>query len=185
MKTIPLSNVTKHFLSVNDNVIHVHGFLDDSPILGVNDESQVKNKALFENPYFRGLIIKEEAVKTKRVHWHRDAEDKIKSSDIICIYGMSLGDTDYKWWEIIKDWLLRYNNKYLIIFLRKDESDLNFILTIDEQIKIDEGKDLFFRHFKDIEQSQLDKIKERVFVIFNSENILNVQIEQEPQNVTT
>lgn len=185
LKIIELSNINKHFLWVKANVIHVHDSLNGYPLLGVNDESQVKNKAFFENQYFRSLIIKEEAVKTKRINWHENAENMIKNSNIICIYGMSLGETDYKWWKLIKDWLIKSESRYLIIYIKEKKKELNINHPAVEQMKIDKGKDLFFRHFKDIEQSQLDKIKERVFVIFNSENILNVQIEQEHQIITT
>lgn len=185
LKLATNSNNIQYSFGVNKKVIHVHGFLDDSPILGVNDESQVKNKALFENTYFKGLIIKEEAVNIKRTDWQRRAENIIKNSNIICIYGMSLGNTDYKWWELIKGWLSIADNRYLIIYLRIKDNELNFEHPVEEQMKIDEGKALFFRHFGNIEQSQIDELAKRVFVIFNSENILNIPVEKETQKVTT
>ena len=40
----------------------------------------------------------------------------ITESDIICIYGMSIGQTDKIWWERVCDWLMQSDKHILIIF---------------------------------------------------------------------
>jgi hypothetical protein len=38
-------------------------------------------------------------------HWYKDAEQQINNSRIICVWGMSLGDTDSIWWGKIAECL--------------------------------------------------------------------------------
>ena len=45
-----------------------------------------------------------------------NATNMIKSSDIICVYGMSLGETDKKWWKLLIEWLSGNSRRQLVVY---------------------------------------------------------------------
>lgn len=101
--------------SIGD-IVHVHGSIGDSPIIGLNDISQISNSELRYDKNFSDLIVKPKInslicsgndTKTDRI---------IQNSNIICVYGMSLGYTDKIWWETIIKWLEKDSSRELIIY---------------------------------------------------------------------
>ena len=44
------------------------------------------------------------------------AKALINSSEIICLFGVSIGETDQLWWKVIYDWLKPNSQRQLIIF---------------------------------------------------------------------
>lgn len=97
------------------NPIHVHGRLNSSMVLGVNDETQFKSE-IFDNDF------PEFFVKNKNLTDHVNstelelALEVIDSSDIIFLFGVSLGDTDKVYWEKIAKWLLFGNKRTVLLY---------------------------------------------------------------------
>lgn len=84
---------------------HVHGYTDKDMVLGVNDEEQLAKIEIFDNlpEEYLSQIIK---IKTNiMLERNNDAKtfDVLKNSDLIYIYGMSIGETDKLWWTRIYD----------------------------------------------------------------------------------
>ena len=102
-------------------VVHVHGYVDRHPIIGLNDKEQIQNKELAEDRKFCRYIIKPTINSLIRQQFDQKATEIISSSNIICIYGMSLGATDKKWWDFILRWLKDGTNRQLVIFDYDDE----------------------------------------------------------------
>ena len=97
-------------------VIHVHGKIGKSPIIGVNDKSQIDNSGFNNNNELTELLIKHEIDANSDQGFERKAISIIENSDLICIYGMSLGDTDNQWWKHLINWLRNDSAHYLIVF---------------------------------------------------------------------
>jgi hypothetical protein len=98
------------------DLIYVHGTLDDSLILGVDNKSQIANKELAENHDFQKRIIKSQ-LNSGTGQLHEDGAKKlICQSKIICLFGVSIGETDKLWWKVIYDWLKNDKSNQLIIF---------------------------------------------------------------------
>ncbi len=99
-------------------VCQVHGTVDNEIVFGVNDESQITNPAVFEcenGDIYKNLLIKQQANISYLGGTDDIAERIIKNSNLIYIYGMSIGKTDKLWWDRICNWL-RYNSeRHLII----------------------------------------------------------------------
>ena len=109
----------------NANVIlrrieHIHGYIDDRMILGVNDISQLKNKEFHKNEDILEAIIKEKCNKSYRHMIDDFFKSKIEQADFICFFGVSIGDTDNMWWELIGE-KLKNNPMPLIIFTKGEE----------------------------------------------------------------
>lgn len=99
------------------DVLHIHGELDGKEmILGVNDETQIKNIDLLESTDIRELLIKADLNSVIGQGKIEEAKKIIVESGIICLYGVSLGDTDKMWWKYIGDWMKASSNRILIIF---------------------------------------------------------------------
>lgn len=96
--------------------IHVHGRIGYQPIMGVNDVGQIKNKVLAEDKRFAQFMTKPLLNKANRTSNDADTTRIINESSIICVYGMSLGKTDKKWWNLILSWLRANSARQLVVF---------------------------------------------------------------------
>ena len=98
------------------NILHIHGTVSKNPIMGIDNINQIVNKELLTNDKLARVIIK--PVVNKKLKYLNDIEGKntINSSDIICLFGLSLGETDQTWWEIIGNWLKISAGRQLVIF---------------------------------------------------------------------
>ena len=78
--------------------IHVHGTVDICTVLGVSDDTQISNGFDEEQ---KESLIKNLVLKNYRENMDVKNSNIIKNSDIIILYGVSLGETDrYIWSQI-------------------------------------------------------------------------------------
>lgn len=103
------------------DLYHIHGLLDDGTILGVNDLSQLKNEKFHNDQRIVSSIIKPENNKLQRKSIDDYCIGKISRSNLICIFGSSLGSTDSFWWEKIGSQLLTSKECELIIYTKGEE----------------------------------------------------------------
>lgn len=82
---------------------HVHGTVEQSMVLGVHDETQISNLEAFNSydEYYLAQLIKSRTDAMNEENTYKQALKILNSSDIIYIYGMSIGETDKLWWESI------------------------------------------------------------------------------------
>lgn len=111
----PNSNFSSNLREIE----HIHGYVDERMVLGVNDLTQLKNKNFHNNIDVLEAIIKEKCNKAYRHTIDNKFETKIKQANLIYIFGSSLGDTDNMWWELIGDKLI--NEIPIIIFTKGEE----------------------------------------------------------------
>ena len=97
-------------------IVHVHGKNKLYPIIGVNDVSQIANQELAKDSRFTKRIVKPSLNKYLRLGNDGKASNIINQSTIICVYGMSLGITDKKWWNMILSWLHGNSARQLVLF---------------------------------------------------------------------
>lgn len=121
---------------IRSNVVtHIHGELGDGPVFGVNNVEQIKTefalsrkgKRAFVKPIFNGEFDQ------RRV---TDAQNKIRNAQTICIYGMSLGDSDLLWRNEIIEWLRKSTINQLFLY-KYDFSDVQY-RTVDEKMSIED-----------------------------------------------
>lgn len=114
-----------------DNMIHIHGTLTNNDIaLGVNDLMQIDGapfelsdiaKRAFLKPTFNKQYDEARVIK---------AQEMIASSDVICIFGMALGESDEMWREALEAWLLFSPDNQLVYYMYDDIDRSKW--TIDE-----------------------------------------------------
>jgi len=165
-KIFPLDKIRKSaflgkvIVGRNDlgNVLHIHGTLENNMILGVNDIKQIQNLD-FHNIEKINTYIKPNVNDLLENRRNADAIKLIGDADVYCVFGMSIGKTDKKWWIEICKQLIDNSEKQLIIYAYEKDFDNAipaYTLEIKEFFKI-----TFLNHLK---YSELDKdeIKEKI-----------------------
>lgn len=126
-------------LPVNiDDTVHIHGNLQDSIVLGVDNMSQFGNlkyklsemgELCFIKPTLNNAFDKQRVTRANNI---------IQSSDLICVDGMSLGDSDLTWREAISSWLVDSERHHLIYYdfeLMRKKGLTAFDMLMTEKIK--------------------------------------------------
>lgn len=102
------------------SIMHIHGDTDNDMVMGVNDVSQIKNESFRSNPNITDTLIKKNCYKALRNNLEENCKLLILNSDLICIFGSSLGETDKSWWELIGNHITK---KQLIIFVKSGKTN--------------------------------------------------------------
>lgn len=85
-----------------DGCIHIHHALSTHDIiLGVDNTEQIANKELAKEESIENILIKPQTNRMLGTFEDRHCKEAIGQSDIISIYGVSLGETDNTWWKEI------------------------------------------------------------------------------------
>ena len=143
---------------------HIHGTTTSNMILGVNDISQIENEALRNSIMIQRALIKTEMnVNAGTMRDDRCAR-AIEAADVICIYGMSLGDTDRFWWNKVGLRTAKSNARLLIFSKTEDLPRRREYMASNKK---DELKNLFVSHL-DFDEPSKEKIKKQTFVCLNS-----------------
>ena len=102
-----------------DRFVYVHGRLGNEILLGVDNISQIRNPLLQNDEELVYSIVKPISNRELESGQDEKAKELIETSNVIIIYGMSLGKTDNYWWREIADWLLQGKNseeRFLIVY---------------------------------------------------------------------
>lgn len=158
------------------DIIHPHGTIEGDMVFGVNDRSQLAAPEIFDNDQIDlSAIIKEETNKVNEENLEQESIKVLESSDLIYIYGMSLGETDKRWWERILKLMLSNNNLRLILalhseptrdvlntaYLRKKEKVIKTFLSYGDNITEEERKSFSDRIYFDT-TNKFEKLKDIV-----------------------
>lgn len=161
-----------HYSKILSSVMHIHGTLDDEMILGVNDVGQIANKKFAENSLYKQCLVKEEANKRFAQNKIQRVKDIIDQSGIICVFGMSIGETDKLWWQYIGKWLQTSKDHRLIIFIKHKSSGKR--ITTSERFLIEDNILEKFRERAGI-KDEWEKIKSKIYIDRNG-NMFNLPI---------
>lgn len=152
-------------------VIHIHGTHSGGMILGVDNADQVANPTLFTNDRQWRMVIKPLLNQQSGYGHDEEALSVLENSSTICIFGMSLGETDSTWWVRIGRWLLASSSHHLLIFSRGSNLDSFFpedILDYQDNIR-----DLFFSR-TEISPEEYSILQDRVHIAITS-NIFKLE----------
>lgn len=146
-------------------ISHIHGYISERMALGVNDVSQINNETLKSDQDIVTSLVKPEFNKELRHLIDRDCQASIEDATWICLFGLSLGDTDRCWWRTIGQYMI--NNTYcrLLIFSRDSDFPANREnLRIRRENRI---RNEFLRK-TNLSKDQCDLIQDRIFIGYNT-----------------
>ena len=157
--------------------LHIHGTLDNDVVLGVDGEQQIKAKFYETTRKTQRAFVKpkfNEAFDTERLE---KAKNMIMSSDMICSYGFSYGESDRMWLDLIAQWLMVDERHHLISFQYDNNSYDKFNSDILMETEEEKKQLLFYKLFSfNVEEDSpvFDQIHIPVgFDIFNFEFVEN------------
>lgn len=166
---------TEMHFTCDPEVIHVHGLTDHFAFLGVDDEKQVANKEFLKEPLFHDVMIKPKSITAAGEFWHQQAEQLINYSRIICVFGMSLGETDAKWWKLILNWLKGNSANHVILFWHTNNPvGKRNLFKYRSQEEKTRAKLLAF---DDKNNPASDECRQRIHVVINTKMVLNVKLD--------
>ena len=87
--------------TILQGIEHIHGYANDRRIMGVNDVSQIRNISFHENQDILEALVKPKCNQAQRHAIDDLCRRQISESNLICIFGSSIGDTDNLWWALI------------------------------------------------------------------------------------
>lgn len=99
-----------------DKIIHIHGKLNDDVVMGIDNIEQVQNTSYVLSRKGKRAFIKSyfnEQYDPKRLE---DAENVILDSNVICAFGMSLGESDLRWRNLLLEWMSNDSNAHLFVY---------------------------------------------------------------------
>ena len=156
-------------------VLHIHGYLEDTMIMGVNDPTQISNPIFAKDEEIIREIVKPTQNADARMNYEKQVMSVIDTSDIICVYGMSLGDTDKKWWVHLANWLTKGQRRTLVIL--KYDKDCNKSFPFQVRRKTDEVLKRFLS-FAELDDSAKENISKRVYIGLNH-NVFGMKLYKE------
>ena len=160
-----LSHKSDSLFEFDSKVLHPHGRLSSGIILGVNDETQISNGNIQKNREYSDIMIKSAQIQSKNPDEKEKALDYIDKSTIVCLYGVSLGETDNDWWTLLGDWLQKNeNNRLVVLWYLLDEQ------TDREQVRNTIHK--IFVNRLQFPDDVKDRIKKRIIVYFHKRKYL-------------
>lgn len=177
VNTRKYSNATR--IDKIGKVINVHGTKDSFPIMGVNDVSQIANEQLATTSSFANRLVKPQINTRLRMNNAGRAIDILNNSRIICIYGMSLGETDKDWWDRVVTWLHNDAARQLVIFNYDDKYSTSLPMNwLDKEDEILELLTLYNKN-KGI---SVDKLRSRIHIAVHK-NIFEMQLTEKSDQI--
>lgn len=169
-----INGSTRYSAKVNPNVLHVHGQLNNNPLMGVGNKLQIENKGLREA--LQEYLIKPMASAALGDLSQEKAKKFISQSNIICLWGLSLGKTDSQWWEAIMEWLGQNESNRLIVYWFTGGKVTKMLHTklLREKEKI---CDRLFG-YSALTTEQMNEMRKRIFIVFDTQKVLRISLQK-------
>lgn len=101
------------------DIIHIHGNLEANEpevLLGVDNIEQIDNTELKENEDVTDFLIKPQSNQNYGALDDEKCQKLISEARLICLFGLSLGETDKTWWTHIRQRFLSNDAVTLLYF---------------------------------------------------------------------
>lgn len=115
----------------NTEITHIHGKIGSDIVLGVDNLGQMKDVPFVLTKKAERAFIKPQFNQEYDFARLRRAIEMIDNSDVICIYGMALGESDRMWIERIIRWLKSEQENHLIYY---DYSEKDYANSYPDEI---------------------------------------------------
>ncbi len=135
-----INNFNRVGLAQYANVIHIHNDLSGSILFGVDNEEQIANVTFRGDKRKMRTFIKPFINNEMEYNKVNNVINTIRDSEVICVYGMSFGDSDLTWKNEVFNWLKADTSHILVYFDYNDFSfekhDIDDILNLEDDLKI-------------------------------------------------
>lgn len=150
-----------------NRIEHIHGYTNDSRVMGVNDVSQITNESFHQNQAIIEALVKPSCNQGLRHTIDEQCMKLVSEAHIICIFGSSIGDTDRLWWSLIGERLK--GNCILIIYDVCEKIDLSFRYKMN---RYERDRKYNFLSKTSLSEEEKNKVYENIYVGLNTEMFL-------------
>lgn len=144
---------------------HIHGTTESIMIMGVNDSSQIENESLRNSTRLRRALVKTEMNINAGTMRDDRCQKWINDADIVCVFGMAMGETDRYWWNIVGERIAKSAARLFIFDVAKEIPSRREYMIIEAK---DELKNKFVSRV-DLDEKSKEKIKNQTYVCVNSD----------------
>lgn len=148
-------------------IIHIHGQLDSSIIIGVDNAEQIKHDEFRKNEDIKDCMIKMQSNQVMKETGPLRCEKLIREANLIVLMGVSLGDSDAHWWELIGKNLVSRKNLAIIQHLY----DLEAVnpTQMQKRGRLERRQqELIMQKMRINEENWTDELQERLFFTVNA-----------------
>lgn len=142
---------------------HIHGFINERMVMGVNDLSQVANTKFHSNQDILETLVKNDCNKVLKHNIDNKCKRLISAANLICIFGCSIGDTDKLWWELIGNQLKQQAS--IIIFEKGEKIPARRMHLIGRRER--KIRDYFLSK-TNLTKEEKEKVNDNIFVAINT-----------------
>lgn len=103
-----------------NKVYKIHGSLQGTIVMGVNDAGQIANDVFAKNQDVCDALVKPQTNSVIGLGFDVLSAEIISVADLIIVYGMSIGETDRVWWQRVAERMASPNVR-MIVFYHLDE----------------------------------------------------------------
>ena len=147
-----------------NSINHIHGTVNEHMLLGVNDILQIGNESFRDNQALQNILVKPQTNKMLKELIDVRCKKIIQEANLICLFGLSLGDTDSIWWKLIGE-QLKKNNTMILYFAKGEEiPKRRFHLMGNKEIELKEY--LLSKSELSIEEKK--NIQDKIFIGYNT-----------------
>ncbi len=150
-----------------DTPLHIHGTLSDGLIVGVDNIHQIENNTIKTNICYSNYLTKTSMNETLGKNRIDKAKKILDESCHICLYGLSIGETDKTWWQYLVEWLSKDKHNRLVIFAR-DKELINNSATHEIRFR-DKKRNFFLKMGMCLDDVQQNALQEQIIVVPNSD----------------
>lgn len=98
------------------DLVHIHGRLGTDIVLGVDNTDQLKETPFTATPQVMRTFIKPMFNQSYDNARLKRAIEMIGESNVVCIYGMALGESDKMWRDLLVEWLKSDEDHHLVYY---------------------------------------------------------------------
>ena len=99
-----------------NRVYKIHGSLQGTIVMGVNDAGQIANDAFAKNQDVCDMLVKPQTNTVMGLGFDILSGELLSTADLIIIYGMSIGETDRIWWQRIAERMVSPSVRMIIFY---------------------------------------------------------------------
>lgn len=145
--------------------LHIHGDNSRNMTIGVSDDSQLYAGM---SPDEKEDLIKPEQIRSLNDGRMTKLASNIRASNVIVLFGTSIGITDRYLWQMVALWLNADSSRYLIIHKHDRSYGTNAIRNPRQhKLYIKRAQADFLNH-SELGDEAKSNIKRRIFVVHNS-----------------
>lgn len=163
-------------------IIHIHGQLQDDPVLGMDHLEQLpktpyaiskKGERAFIKPTFNDEFDRARVL---------EAQQAIETSQVICAYGMSFGESDLTWRNLLLEWLRGSEDRHLFLYVY--HCSMLPEMTVDERMDREEDEKIRILQKFHVAERDMEKYLPRLHIpccknIFNIREAIEKGLQEE------